>query len=117
VFFGPVKEPEHGDHGPALDLNVRELAALGPIALLCLLLGVYPQPILETSKRDLTVVANLVAAAKDRQSERNQVAKRTRQPEGRAQVAVQAEPFGVSRTDFCTTGNSLLLLFFPRMSS
>jgi len=88
VFFGPVKEPEHEGHGPALDLNVREIAALAPIALLCLLIGVYPQPILETSKRDLTVVANLAAAAKDRQSVRNQAAVRLPAPEA---VAVQEE--------------------------
>jgi NADH-quinone oxidoreductase subunit M len=81
VFFGPVKEPEHDGHGPAMDLQAREVAALAPIALLCLLIGVYPQPILETSKRDLTVVADIVAAAKNRQNVRDQAAQRARSPE------------------------------------
>lgn len=76
VFFGPVKEPEHEGHGPVLDLNVREFAALAPIALFCLLIGVYPRPLLETSKRDLTVVANLAAAAKNRQEVKAPLAKR-----------------------------------------
>jgi NADH-quinone oxidoreductase subunit M len=88
VFFGPLKEPEHEGHGPILDLNFRELAALGPIVILCLLIGVYPQPILESSKRDLTVVANLAAAAKDRQSGRNQRAQQPQSPWDE----IQAEP-------------------------
>jgi NADH:ubiquinone oxidoreductase subunit 4 (subunit M) len=68
VFFGPVKEPGHGapGHGHAADMNVRELAALVPIAVCCVLLGVYPQPVLETAERDLKVVAHIVKAAQER---------------------------------------------------
>jgi len=97
VFFGPVKEPEHEGHGPALDLNVRELAALAPIAFLCLLIGVYPQPILETSKRDLTVVANLAAAAKVRQSGRNQMAQQAPPAERREEAAAGVNEEGKPR--------------------
>jgi NADH:ubiquinone oxidoreductase subunit 4 (subunit M) len=46
------------------DLNLRELAALVPIAVLCVFLGVYPQPVLDTSKRDLQLVSYLVERAK-----------------------------------------------------
>jgi NADH-quinone oxidoreductase subunit M len=66
VFFGPVKEPGGEDHHPAADLNLRELAALVPIAIFCIWLGVYPQSVLETSERDLRVVAGIVEAARSR---------------------------------------------------
>jgi NADH-quinone oxidoreductase subunit M len=63
VFFGPLKEPplEHAE--PVQDLHFRELAALVPIAALCLLIGVYPQPILKTAERELEVVARITDAA------------------------------------------------------
>jgi len=63
IFFGPVREPAHEGLEPVKDLNVRELAALVPIAALCLLIGVYPQPILKTSERDLDVVVRIANAA------------------------------------------------------
>jgi NADH-quinone oxidoreductase subunit M len=66
VFFGPVKEPAHEGHSPVPDLNFRELAALVPIAFFCVLIGVYPQPLLKTAERDLAVVANIMKAAEKR---------------------------------------------------
>jgi NADH-quinone oxidoreductase subunit M len=66
VFFGPVKEPAHHGTGPVADLNLRELAALVPIAFFCILIGVYPQPLLKTAQRDLQVVSRLVEDARDR---------------------------------------------------
>ncbi len=73
VFFGPVKEPpsplplspaagERGrgeGHAPVADLNLREWAALVPIAVLCLVIGVYPQPLLDASRRDIKLVVDL----------------------------------------------------------
>src|SRR5262249_15317414 len=61
VFFGPVKEPHHEGHGPVRDMSPREWLALGPIMALCLLLGVYPQPVLNTAGPDLAVVSDLLA--------------------------------------------------------
>jgi NADH-quinone oxidoreductase subunit M len=61
VFGGPVKEPHHEGPGPVSDMNLREWLALGPIMALCLLLGVYPQPVLDTAGPDLAVVSNLLA--------------------------------------------------------
>jgi NADH-quinone oxidoreductase subunit M len=61
VFAGPVKEPHHEGPGPVRDMNLREWLALGPIMALCLLLGVYPQPVLDTAGPDLAVVSNLIA--------------------------------------------------------
>ncbi|HEV3118312.1 MAG TPA: NADH-quinone oxidoreductase subunit M [Gemmataceae bacterium] len=66
IFFGPVKEPHHEGAEPVTDLNLRDLAALVPIAALCLLIGVYPQPILKTSERDLGVVVRILNDAADR---------------------------------------------------
>jgi NADH:ubiquinone oxidoreductase subunit 4 (subunit M) len=46
VFFGPLKEPHgdsHADHGQIHDLNFREIAALAPLAVLALWIGLWPQ--------------------------------------------------------------------------
>jgi NADH-quinone oxidoreductase subunit M len=63
VFFGRVKEPKHEGHEIIRDLNGRELAALVPIALLCVALGVYPQPFLDTARPAIDTVANLAHRA------------------------------------------------------
>jgi NADH-quinone oxidoreductase subunit M len=65
LLFGTVKEPEH--HGPPVgDLKVREWLMLTPIALLCLVLGVYPQPVLNSAKADLDAVVRITDAARER---------------------------------------------------
>jgi NADH-quinone oxidoreductase subunit M len=69
VFFGPVKEPlvhEEPGHGLHGDINGRELAALAPIAVLCVIIGVYPGPMLDAAKSDLRVVATLADKARER---------------------------------------------------
>ena len=38
-----------------------EIAALAPILTLCLLLGVFPQPIIESMKPDVQIVVNILA--------------------------------------------------------
>jgi NADH-quinone oxidoreductase subunit M len=63
VFFGTLKEPEHDGH-EVHDLNGREVATLAPILALCLLLGVYPQPVIESMKPDVQVVANILENAR-----------------------------------------------------
>lgn len=62
VFFGELREPRHeGEgHAPVTDLNLREWCALAPILVLCVVLGVYPQPILDTAEKDLNVVAQVI---------------------------------------------------------
>jgi NADH-quinone oxidoreductase subunit M len=69
VFFGPVKEPHAGEHAPPKDLDLRELAALVPIAAACVVLGVWPQVVLDRSQRDLNVVAQITADAARRHQE------------------------------------------------
>ena len=48
LCFGPVREPEgHHDHAELpVDLNTRELITIAPIAVLCIVLGMVPWPIL-----------------------------------------------------------------------
>jgi len=63
VFFGELREPTEGGH-EATDITPREIATLAPIMALCLLLGVYPQPILDSMKPDVDVVANILQGRK-----------------------------------------------------
>jgi len=58
VFFGPLREPAQG-HEPVRDMNLRELLALAPICVLCLWIGVRPQPLLDTMGPDIQAVAVL----------------------------------------------------------
>ena len=52
VCFGPLVEPQQhhddDDHGPNLptDLSAREIGVLMPLAILCLVFGLYPKPLL-----------------------------------------------------------------------
>ncbi len=64
VFFGELKEPEH--HGTVEDITPREIATLAPIMALCLLLGVYPQPILDSVKPDIDVVAKILEVRQEK---------------------------------------------------
>ena len=47
VVMGPVKEPAEYA-GKVRDLNAREIVTLAPIAVMCLLLGVLPGPVLRS---------------------------------------------------------------------
>jgi NADH-quinone oxidoreductase subunit M len=64
VFFGQLKEPavhdhDHGHHGPVHDISFRELAALVPLALACLWIGVKPQPLIDVIEPDVAAIAKL----------------------------------------------------------
>jgi NADH-quinone oxidoreductase subunit M len=65
VFFGPLREPHHDGHEVS-DLNLRELAAIVPLALLCLGLGLYPKPVLDAARRDVNCVVMIADAARAR---------------------------------------------------
>jgi NADH-quinone oxidoreductase subunit M len=41
------------------DLNAREVVALAPLLTLCLLLGLFPQPLLNLIRPDVEAVASL----------------------------------------------------------
>jgi NADH-quinone oxidoreductase subunit M len=64
VFFGPVQEPAAEGHEVS-DLSPREWASLAPIMLLCIVLGVYPQPVIETSRPDLQVISDLLGQRRE----------------------------------------------------
>jgi NADH-quinone oxidoreductase subunit M len=81
LFFGPVREPGHGaahapahapasghaEHGePTRDLERRELAALVPIAALCLFIGLCPQPLIDSVRPDIRVVTKITEGARAR---------------------------------------------------
>ncbi len=57
VFFGPLKTPQtaHGedDEAPAGDLSIREIAALAPLAVLVVWIGVYPSFFLKPMQQPL----------------------------------------------------------------
>src|SRR3954471_18863071 len=55
AFFGPLREPAHGEHN-IRDINGRELLAVVPICALCLWIGVMPQPVLDTVRPDVDAV-------------------------------------------------------------
>ena len=56
VFFSPHKEP-----APAVDrvrdVSNREFWAFGSLAILCLVLGLFPQPLIDTMKADVRVLS------------------------------------------------------------
>jgi NADH-quinone oxidoreductase subunit M len=67
AFFGPLREPAAAvDVGPASDLSRRELLAVGPLAALCLLIGIAPQPLLDAMKRDTDTLARVADESRAR---------------------------------------------------
>src|SRR5690606_607495 len=83
IVWGPLTLPhghdehhgEHGGHAPAShthaaeapalprDLSAREIAVLAPLAVLCVVLGIYPTPILRTLEPPVNQTVELVQAA------------------------------------------------------
>jgi NADH-quinone oxidoreductase subunit M len=64
LLFGPLKEPAashdpHHGHGPILDMNLRELLAIAPVAAACLVIGVKPQPLIESMRPEIEALASL----------------------------------------------------------
>jgi len=64
MFFGPVREPPAMT--PVTDLTVRERLAVGPLAVLCLVLGLFAQPVLDVMLRDVTRLAQVGDEARTR---------------------------------------------------
>ena len=50
---GPARCPDSG-HAPPLDLNAREVATLAPLAILALLIGLYPESVLSFLRAPVT---------------------------------------------------------------
>jgi|SRR5262245_111366 len=64
VFFGPPREPP--GIAAVTDLTVRERAAIAPMAVLCLVLGVLPQMALDVMYRDVGRLAQVGDEARAR---------------------------------------------------
>jgi NADH-quinone oxidoreductase subunit M len=67
VFFNALKEPV-AKHSATTDVNRREFVVFGSLAALCLLLGLYPQPVLDIMKWDVQQVSSIGAMARARVS-------------------------------------------------
>ena len=66
VLFGPLKEPPNTPDtsgGLTKDLTGREIGFLAPIALCCVILGVYPKPMLDSFED--AIVRNVLIAVPD----------------------------------------------------
>ena len=59
AFFGPLREPKHDHHHPVADLSMREAFVLAPIMILCLYIGVRPQPLIATIEPDVTRIVRI----------------------------------------------------------
>jgi len=68
VFFNPLKEPVASatDPTPPADVSRREFFAYGPLVGLCLLLGLYPQPVLDAMKWDVRQLTTAGQMARSR---------------------------------------------------
>jgi NADH-quinone oxidoreductase subunit M len=91
VFFGPLKEPHADSHHPVHDLNYREVSALAPIAVLCVLIGVAPRLFVDISTPEIKLVTNIIDKARIRTT--SAIATSTADDSGRlAQRPEEARP-------------------------
>ncbi len=90
AFFGPLKEPASA-HGPIFDINGRELLSVAPLMMLCLWIGVYPKPVLDTIEEDVRAIARIYAHPNE--LKQTEVAKRTKmRDDGRKAVMLRPQP-------------------------
>ena len=62
VVFAGVRLPQGVERATVKDLNLREVTTLAPLAIGCLVLGLYPKPILNTVDKPVSV---MIAAAQE----------------------------------------------------
>jgi NADH-quinone oxidoreductase subunit M len=71
VVFGPLREPvghghhggghgDHDEHALPPDLNAREICTLLPLAVGCIVLGVYPKPALDSLQKPIAATVSTV---------------------------------------------------------
>lgn len=61
AFFGELKEPHHDDHAePVQDLGFREIVTLAPLATLCVLIGLFPQPLIDIINPDVKALVSVL---------------------------------------------------------
>jgi NADH-quinone oxidoreductase subunit M len=59
VFFGKLSEPVFKKEDSVSDLTLMEKFFLFPMAILCLILGMYPQPMIDTIRPEIHLIAKL----------------------------------------------------------
>ncbi len=59
IFFGKLSEPVFKKDNPVSDLTFIEKSFLFPLASLCLLLGVYPQPMIDLIRPEIHLISKL----------------------------------------------------------
>ncbi len=61
VLFGPIKVPSNLAGATATgDLNLREILALSPLAVLVIVLGIFPTPVLHSLRTSVTVIPGYI---------------------------------------------------------
>jgi NADH-quinone oxidoreductase subunit M len=63
LLFGRLKEPEGKK---THDLLPRELLLIAPLVILCVFLGVFPQPVLRAAQPDVDMVSHIADLARQR---------------------------------------------------
>jgi len=112
VFFGPLHEPAHDPaHPPVRDLCAREIAALAPLAVMMLWIGLYPKFFLDRMAPALQQATAQAAAAVEGESgqktgDRQQGAPGRRQGAGGVRVARAASAECAARTTNCEVQDS-----------
>ena len=66
MLFGPMHEPHHAGEAHVEDLSPREWGSLVPLVVLCVVIGFYPAPILNSSKDDVDRIAARTDMARER---------------------------------------------------
>ena len=66
ILFGPTHEPHHEGEGHVADLSPREWGSLVPLVVLCVVIGLYPKPILDSSAADVDRVTARTNQARER---------------------------------------------------
>jgi NADH:ubiquinone oxidoreductase subunit 4 (chain M) len=68
VLFGPLHEPhpEIDAPSPVGDLRPREWVLLAPLVLLCVVMGVYPAPVLRSTEPEIRRLSTLMQQAQKR---------------------------------------------------
>src|SRR5262249_13388911 len=68
VFCGELKEPHHEGHA-VHDLDGREIVTILLVAVPCLVIGLYPQPVIQTAAPEIKYVTSLSREATERARE------------------------------------------------
>jgi NADH-quinone oxidoreductase subunit M len=67
AFFGPLREPLALPPEGVKDLKGRELLTIVPLTVLCVVLGIFSQPVLDTMKKDIDSLTRIGKEARERQ--------------------------------------------------